>query len=399
MSDYSPSAALLEAQQRLQHLRERDGVSSRVSATAVAPDSTPYEGGAETPAPQPSWALRNAQTQLYQQREREGIQYRPSIPLPSFTLPQPTEVDLLATGKDAIQRSAPQKQERKITQHGELAMAALRDGESAHYQLWLVLRFLDEAGRGYVSWEKVVATVATKSSPHFLYNPERLRQLRREGDGRYWVFQSGRFWYAKTARLSRHLDVGRLSGSFAYLTEKHLFTTSIAKFRAYCFAAWLANHDNPLSRDTIEKLTGIKERTQRRYCGLAGVDTQPNIAIGRPVTQYDPQDAYWDHQGQGVFEFTDFQGQQGPAQRRYWAWHLPNRYHTPLEMTGKRRCRRHNHDLLITQPAGNVECQRPRRIFFDNGGAAAKAFLRTQDVVYWQRTEAKTGRGLWHEIA
>ena len=343
-----------------------------------------------------SQQLLNAQKQLQQLRQKNGIAATTIVGEGPRALPPTIQFTIIPAASTA----QPQELER-INHHGDIALAALRSGESCHYQLWLALRLLDATGSGHVALSAAKDALTEESSDSFMYQVPRLKQLLAEGNGRFWHIDEERLWLRSTVRVAHVLGVTRLNGRF-FTIAKDEIVGGTAVFRAHCYAAWLSNHTNPMSQATIERLTGLTPRTQRRYCQLANIEVQQNITIGPAAHTADRQEIAWQHGN--TFEFTDYRGQQGPAHRRYIAWHLPANYAVNGPQGSRRQQKRHNQQLAglaTTETPGNGQFA-GTRLFFANGKAAAKAYNRqmsgeTTDI-YWQQRRAKSGTGIWNVI-
>lgn len=349
-----------------------------------------------------SQSLINAQKQLQEMRERNGYQQASLSFGPSLAEIASQFVIVPSAGADS-QRTQPEVVEA-ISHHGDMAIGAMRVGMSSHYQLWLGLRLLDVLGRGWLMVDEVKAKLTDEDSGVFLYRWPRLRQLLAEGGGLFWVQGNGRIWLRRMARVAAGLGIARLNGRFCSIVKDDVFGR-VAVFRAHCYAAWLANHMNPMSQETIEHLTGIAPRTQRRYCKLAGIEVQQNITIGPVAAVADRQVCAWQHGN--VFDFVDYRGCQGPAFRRYIAWHLPASYVVNGALGSRRQQRRVNQQIAAglaqTETLGNGSFVRGR-LFFANGKAAAKAASRQMSAVpttdiYWKQRQAKSGTGIWNVIS
>lgn len=362
-----------------------------------------------------NWELINAQKRIQQLRERNGIHplLLSSASDSSWleTLRQPNGGMDTPPPAAAAQQEPPQPPPSvfrdEMEHHGDIAIAAMRGGYSSHYQLWLLLHLMDRPGSGRLDLDKVKLHLTELVSKHKTWEWPRVRSLLQEGDGRFWHVTAdwSRVYYTTHARLAAALGIEKLNGRFATIQAEHVKGTSAATFRAHCFAGWLANHTNPISRRTIERLTGITPRTQRRYCQLAGIEQQANICIGPKASTEQMQECAWHYSG--TFTFTDFLGKQGSRQgAQYVAWHLPAAY-DGTAATGsrsqQRRVNGHIRNLVNTGVRGNDDMfareLRPERsrLFFENGAHAAKAINRGHEQdAYWPTKKAKTGTGLWH---
>jgi len=348
-----------------------------------------------------SQQLRNAQNQLKQKRLAVGVEYKPYAADPTAVIAAARKSVAIVPRTQDVQDV--QETAAGTNHHGDVALAAMRSGQSSHYQLWLMLRLLDTQSRGWLETAVAAAAVCQPSSPNFLYQIPRFRQLVKEGDGRYWLKQNGRLWMRSTANIAHELGINQLSGRFVFI-EENIISGQTAVFRSYCFSAWLSNHENPLSQITIKGLTGIPERTQRRYCRMAGVTVQKNITIGPASKNADLHELSYRHGG--VFSFTDYRGQCGPAYRNYYAWHLPASYHVQCTRGSRKQQTRNNHklaDLAKAGTMGNGDNFHGSRLFFANGKAAARAVSRqvsgTMGDIYWLQKRAKTGTGIWAVIS
>lgn len=78
----------------------------------------------------------------------------------------------------------------------------------------------------------------------------------------------------------------------------------------------------------MREITGVPERSQRRYDQQAGVVRRTNIAIGARFNERS-QEATAAAQGNASFQFYDHDGGQGRPGGDYMAWQLPNSYDGP----------------------------------------------------------------------
>ena len=70
--------------------------------------------------------------------------------------------------------------------HPSLALALLRRQQVAAGRLWLLLRALDDAGRGWLNRTDIEAAFTNPDAPTRFCTPRYLRQLLAEGDGFFW---------------------------------------------------------------------------------------------------------------------------------------------------------------------------------------------------------------------
>lgn len=151
-----------------------------------------------------------------------------------------------------------------------------------------------------------------------------------------------------------------------------------------------------MTQRVIEELTGVVPRTQRRYCRLAKVDINQNIAIGPQWETTAVQECAWQHGN--VFQFVDSQGQQGRKNNVYIAWHLPNSYSRRRRDNGLSKKRRLNLAMKVLENkrgnSGNSTASLSRR-FFHNGKQLSRAITSDSDEYYFHLGKAKTGVGIW----
>jgi hypothetical protein len=357
--------------------------------------------------------LLNAQAALLAARQRSGVSYRPPTCSHANTLGEVSIAEQLMAMMQVMPSPVPVEETRPasrvivrdtVNHHPDVGIAALSANESSHYQLWLLLRLMDATGQGHVDQEWAALHLTGSASKWKQYKRPRLRQLLAEGNGRYWETDTTRIWLRKTVNVAASLGISRLNGRFTTGGIDDI-RGSIAPFRAYLYSTWLGNHRNPMSRATIERLTGISASTQQRYSELADITTTENLAMGPRLTAGSSQEAYWRHDG--VFEFIDHDGRQGPPHRRYIAWHLPSSYTSPTPALGRSQTRHANKQLAvlvnITGAPGNGQLfarEHITRRFHANGKRAALAARRTEtgNDMYWKLSQARTGRGLWQQL-
>lgn len=351
----------------------------------------------------PSQALLNAQADLLRRRKSSGVAYQPptAVAMPDDWLARlAADLQQTQTHETAVPSEVTTAVSRpSITHYAEIGLAAMAAGESVHYQLWLLARLTDGNDTGALAFEALAAAATGETSETRLYNLQRFRQVISEGNGRYWTVSNGRLWLTGLPKLAAALGIARLTGA-AVEIEAAQITASAGYFRAHIFAAWLTALKNPISQQTIERVTGINVRTQRRYLRRAKVGTRGNLAIGPALTDQAAQECVWRHEG--VFVFTDYKGKQGAAGKRYLAWRLPTSYR-PQAAAGakgaKRRLNKRIAGLAPTKERGNGGSY--HRVFFANGAAAAQVYNKKQNEgeLYWRfHRSQRTGADLWHTL-
>ena len=289
-----------------------------------------------------------------------------------------------------------------------MLMAILRRNLEAPARVWLLLRLIDDHGRGWLTVEDARRHLTSAESPLRCCGPRRLRQLLSQGEGVFW--QRGdearpdgadRLWLNGAHRIAHALDCGKLQGFPVELPVETLLG-GIQTVRAAFYAAFHSGRkDSPISRDTLATISGIPGRTQLEYDRAARVRRQRNMAIGERYSAERLQERAW-QRGRAAFRFIDTAGQQGRAGGEYVAWHLPNSYEGPYARRatgGRKRLNRKLADLVIKGIPGN-DGQAVERVFWPDGAAAAKGYNRGPEKdAYWRREGAgPPGGGLWHVV-
>ncbi len=282
----------------------------------------------------------------------------------------------------------------------------LREERAAAGRVWLLLRRIDEAGRGVVAVDAARAALCRKGSSLRLCGWRRLRQLLAEGEGQYWTRDSrGRLWLHGPARVAAALGVARLANRPVDVPVAALLG-GIGDARAHLYATFHSgrakentryeirdtNGENahsylvsrisylgpPIARDTLADLAGVSPRSQAAYERRAGIEARSNIALGERVAAggaISPreQERAWTH-GRALFRFKDYRGKQGKPGATYLAWRLPNGYgpgrgHQQRPKGRQKRINRRLADLFTKGMTGNSEARIERRFFPTAAGA------------------------------
>ena len=384
------SPQVLEAQARLLQLRAQHGIAPRPQV------DPPWE--ADVATPELYWSLRNAQTALQLKRLQDGLIFRNSRDTVELEVPksdpQQEEIFPTTTTKNA-------QASRSVVVHPTLLLAILKQNLEAPGRVWLLLRAIDSQGQGWLKIEDIRCLLTTTDSPWRICGWRRLRQLLKQGQDIFWQRDNqDRLWLRGAHRIAYTLDSGRLQGFPVELPVRALLG-GIQDTRAAFYACFHGGRDQkPISRQTLNQITGIAERTQRTYDQVARIKRQQNIAIGERFTQEKAQERAWT-QGRGVFRFVDAQGLQGRENQEYIAWHLPNSYQANYQSRSRgsrKRLNRKLADLLKKGITGNGE-NKVKKVFFPTGTLAARACSRDPDSdAYWQYNKTRLGDQVWRTI-
>ena len=276
--------------------------------------------------------------------------------------------------------------------HPSLALGMLRAGQAAAGRLWLLLRYLDAQGRGWVDLEAARQQLTQKGAPLRICGRRQLRHLLTQGEMVFWARRGPRIWLRSTAKAAAALGVSRLSCRPVAVPLDTL-TQGMGAVRAHFYASFHSGRRQamPIARATLARLSSVRPRTQRSYEKRAAVQRQANYTIGpRQTSPFAEEDA-WQH-GTASFHFIDHQGRQGRVGTAYLAWQLPNSYYGPHAPQPRGRQKRINQELAVLfnegmtgndqNPVGHV-AERAKR-FYGSGRDAARARLRRPiSEVYW----------------
>ena len=390
-----PSAALRQAQARLLQLRAERGIEVKASAIP------PWEA-AEDATDVPNWLLFNAQKELQRRRAtaRRSTTFPGCMPDASANFPFDPEPILI---HEAWSVSAASCAAQTVVVHPTILLAMLRQHLEAPGRVWLLLRAIDRDGRGWLDVEDIRRHFTEKDSPHLICGWRRLRQLLVQGEGLFWHRDDqDRLWLYGAHRIAYKLDSGRLQGFPVELPISALLG-GIQSVRAAFYATFHGGRDSkPISRETLESLSGIPGRTQLEYDRVARVERRRNIAVGERYSQEHAQDRAW-KQGRAVFHFVDTEGRQGRQGREYVAWHLPNSYRADYQRRSRGSRKRLNRKLadLVKKGIPGNDGRAIEKLFFPNGALAARQYNRDPERdAYWrQENPTRAGGGLWHVIA
>ena len=386
-SSWELSPELRQAQARLLQLRIERGIVPRNK------DELAFEAA---PVAEPcNWELRNARLALQQLRLQHGIAITDKA---KITRTNDWRID---QGEPYVDQMV--KAPATVTIHSSIALAILRQHAEAPARVYFLLRVIDKGGRGWLSVENIRRELTRNDSPLRICGWRRLRQLLREGEGVFWQRDDNdRLWLKGAHRIAYTLDSGRLQGFPVELPISALLG-GIQAVRAAFYATFHGGRDSkPISRETLESLSGIPGRTQLEYDRVARVERRRNIAIGERHTNENAQERAWRH-GRAAFHFIDTEGRQGRAGREYVAWHLPNSYQTAYQRRSRGSRKRLNRKLadLVKKGIPGNDGRAIEKLFFPNGALAARQYNRDPERdAYWRQENPTRARGgLWHVIA
>ena len=297
-----------------------------------------------------------------------------------------------------------------IKLYPDIGLALLRTERVADGRLWLLLRALDENGRGVWTRQAAYDALTCDDAPHRLCSERHLRKLLERGEGLFW-HQDGqkRIWLHSQAKVAAALEIGRLRLKPIALPLA-ILCQPIGDVRAHFYASFHSIRSSgdkaalPISRQRLTALSGACPRTQQTYDARAAVKVETCIAVGREVTAVNSHEEAWQN-GRASFSLKDHLGKRGERGKVYHARRLPNSYSGPHAASGH-GCRRLNRQLtdLRQKGAGNgqgtqSEKQTWTQLYAADGAAGAKVWSKAggRRPIYWR---GRDGRGvlIWHTL-
>ncbi len=287
----------------------------------------------------------------------------------------------------------------EIVLHPSIGLGMLRGKKVASGRLWLLLRFLDKEGRGWLDLSEVRHTCTSAASPIKICGPRHLRTLIAQGEGIFWQKNNGRLWLRSVPRVAATLEVARLDGRPVAIPVD-ILTKSIGQVRAHLYAAFHSGrkNNNPISRATLKRLSQVSPRSQQNYEKRAHVGKQGNFATGPRLNSSYAQECAW-QRGPACFTWQDKKGKLGQKGAAYLAWQLPNSYDGPHDKRpngNRKRINRQLADLSNIGMMGNgrVNGEFVSKRYWAGAKAAVQHAGAGQPIAYWPAGR----RGLWYMI-
>ena len=279
---------------------------------------------------------------------------------------------------------------------------------------WYLLRAWDienQNGRGKIARGRA-RDLLTGMGKWGHLSRRRLRQILRQGQGVTWDIDTDYIWLYAPWRVAKALDIGRLRSDPVWVNTSDL-ARGVKRARAQFYtAAFNATRDaSPITRTSLQAITGVSPRTQQDYDKLTKTAVQRNIA----VTPHKWSDDHarellsW-QRGKSLFCFIDWAGKHEKKGTKWLAYGLPNSYVSAFEHAPRGRQKKHNKriDLVKRMEPGNDDSI--VRIYHPSGKKAAKAFDRdSEHDHYWQGKRSNqptaknrarlTGVNVWHVLS
>lgn len=298
------------------------------------------------------------------------------------------------------------KQTDTIKLYRSLCNQILQREEASVGRVWYLLRYLDQAGRGWLSIEDVREALTAKGSAIRVFGWRRLRQILAQGEGVYWhreCRQEGhRIWLFGLGKMAQEIGVTHLSGAPTEIPVTHLLG-GIQEVRAHFYALTHSRkRPAPIARITIRGLTGSAERTQQTYDKVSKTRSEKNLILLRIDSESDYQESLYKY-GRNQFCFTDYNGSQPFSESELIARRLPNTYHAPDthrrgSRSRQRKINRRLNALVDTQAQGNGQKRIEKRYYQSEKQAVQDARRNgIGEAVYWESSvsvyPARSGSG------
>jgi hypothetical protein len=411
------SPALLEAQRQLVFLRARHlagGECSEKPAGETPPKQPPHPFLEKPSLPLPKhlgWVSARLTTALSISRENSERVRSSAEPVNLSDGKAP-----LTTRKCPGDRSEIFPRDRRVKVYPDIALGMLREEQVAAGRIWLLLRYMDSSGKGWISISAARESLARKNAGLRVCGWRQLRKLLARGEGLFWHRASGRIWLRSTSRVAASLGVVRLFGNPVAMPLDAILQ-GISFARAHLFATFHSSRSpksagvpagKPISRSTLRELSHISRQTQSLYERRARVRCSSNFAVGGHYNTVNRQNSAWRH-GRATFRFRDETGRLGRKGAEYTAWQLPNSYVGPHERRPKGQQKRINRelaDLFMKGITGNGKDSKGAEQlascrFFDKATTAAASYnLSPGQELYWPSQFGRPNRyRIWHCLA
>lgn len=239
----------------------------------------------------------------------------------------------------------------RIKTYPDLNLAALKLRKHKQLRVWYLLRALDERGCGGAAWKE--AQKALESIMRY----ESFRTLVLSGCGMFWDLRTRKsgekaIVFRSLARVTLALGIKELVDRPIYVPFEAF--KRLRDFKAYIYKTCF-DGKRPLSRQTIERETGLSKPTQVTYGKVAKVKTTRNVCFLGPATEEPTKE-----QKEAGYFVTISEGSLQMCKR------MPNTYSCDLPQAPRGSMRRANSQLLSCRKIwggtiDNEQSENPRR--------------------------------------
>lgn len=414
----SVSPVLLQAQQRLLALRSERGIAP---VAAVLPASGYGGNSSDRAIAHPArgidlallgrlpdhlgWGSERLTTQLRQALARKsGSNAVTECPKNAFA--QPSAVPACPTPAEESTPevgSAPtngQVENAVVRLYPTVALGMLQANAAAPGRVWLILRWLDRKGQGWIALDRVRQLLCTPATALQLCSWRQLRSLLARGERVFWEQRGSRIWLRSVPKVAKALNVDKLSGYSVDLPLAVLFK-GMGAVRAHFYASFHSGRkvQNPISRAALTKLSNVSPRSQQNYERRTHVQKRRNYAIGPRLGSERAEEIAW-RNGSACFSWHDHARIFSEQEHAYLAWQIPNSYVGPHKQRPYGRQRQFNRQLTVLSNKGMTGNDQeaediPRRRYFGDACRAIRSATERRELIYWP--DNVTGR--WYCLA
>jgi len=257
-----------------------------------------------------------------------------------------------------------------IRTYPNIGLAAVNRRLDKEYRIWLLMRHLDEGGKGWCS----IPRLRSFCDEHDIMSWQTLRARLKSGDGVFWRLHKGRAYYASLANVADHLDA----------VDRHSVLLSIDDFRTLgAFRRALLNgffsgKPKTMSQETIARIVGRSRRQVQRWIGDSGIKKTTNFVLS---ARHPSALALFASEGYVLFEGRLFK-------------RMPNTYDGTVARGGR--------VILSKRPEGALTKQ-PRRYFKTLSAAMRAIHLAIEGhrdaIIFFPLIHLKTSmRSLWSSV-
>ncbi len=293
--------------------------------------------------------------------------------------------------------SAKELELQTVKLHPDIGLGVLRRKLAAAGRIWLLLRWIDSKGRGWVKLDQMRIRLCDRESAIHVCGWRQMRSLIGKGEGIFWEQHAGRLWLRSIPKVALALGIERLSGRPVAVPVKILLQ-GIGQVRAHFFTSFHSgrNAANPISRRSLHKISEVSPRSQQDYERRAGVRKLKNFAVGPRLAHETAKDWVW-RRGSACFNWCDQKGALGTQGQSRLAWQLPNSYTGPHKQQARGRQKQFNRELAVLFAKGitgndHVAVELQSKRYFAGAKKAARSQNHPQDGAYWRGSRP----GLWY---
>ncbi len=278
----------------------------------------------------------------------------------------------------------------RVKVFGSLAAAAKNQRCDSAMRLWHLARMVDD-GSGVVPWSALKAVI-----DRYIGTSQRhIRRLISEAEALGWLEPVQRHNGEHVViirgleRVAESLGVSKISQG-CYIPAREL--RKLKAWRVACWDAFMAGRSGrrsrPISRRVLARVSGVDERSQRRYeRSSARVTSRRNIAVTAMPSMF--VEYAREHGERAAFPVGD-----------HVAWQLPNSYSVRVDLAPRGMARRISKALSEGLLHISGDGQPRQRVFYELPHAARvmRRADRPHEVYGRHKQSARSGAGIWQYL-